>query len=456
MAPYDGMVRRLLLRGCAVAGAVSLLAGCSGDPNKGISIRAVRSATVSEVVDGPASVSARASATLTSPAEGRVAILTVKDGQRVAPGTIVAVIDSPSARQRLDQARQAAAAASVGFIRVPGIDLSGVQVRTDAAAAAAFAQSQAAVDKIPDAAARAASQRQLAAAEAQYGAAQEQARLTVRQFNAGLAGLGAALRSVTAAQRAQGQAAVAVAQSTIDSLTLRAPIAGTVQLGGTSAASSGGLSDLLGQLPAAAQGAGSALSSSSSSPAAAPSGTTTAITPGSLVSAGTAVVTLLDVSSLGLSADVDETDVLLVKPGVRARVELDAVPGATYDATVATVDLSPTTSSRGGVSYHVRLTLGAGRTADGAAALVPRPGMSAVAHLLVRTTPDAVAVPASAILRSGARDSVWAVEAGVASRHYVTVGTQGEDMVAITTGVRVGDRVVVAGAERVHSGQKLS
>ncbi len=434
-----------------------MLAGCSGDPHKGISLAIVRTATISEMVDAPATVTARAAATLTAPADGRVALL-VTGGQQVHAGTIVAVIDSPSAQQRLAQARQAAAAVDSGSPRGSGVDLTGVQAQTDAAAKTAFDQAQAALAKIADPAARAASQRQLSAAEAQYAQAKEQARLTVGQFNTGLAGLGTALRSLTVAQRVQAQAAVTAAQSAVDSLTLRAPIAGTVQLGGISSAGGGSaLSDLLGQLPAAAQGATAGAAAGQSGGTAAQGGAApvAGIARGSLVSPGTAVVTVLDTSTLALSAEVDETDVLLVKPGVMARVELDAVPGATYDATVASVDLSPTTSSGGGVSYGVRLSLGRGRQADATAAAVPRPGMSAVAHLVVRTSRDAVAVPASAVVRSGARDAVWVVEAGSARRRYVTVGTQGEDTVAIVDGVKVGDEVVVAGAERVHSGQKL-
>ena len=446
-------MNRPLVTMVASATAIALLGGCSGDPNKGITLQTVHTATVSEVVDAPASVTPRAAATLTSPADGRIAKLFVSAGQRVAAGALVAVIDSPSARQRLRQAEQAVASTQNDSVRVPGVDLTGVQASTDAAAKTAFAQAQSALGKIVDATARAAAQRQLAAAEAQYAQAQAQARLTVQQFNAGLSGLGSALRSLTAAQRVQGQAAVTLARATVDSLTLRAPIGGTVQLGGVSAAPGGSsLSDLLGQLPTSAQGAGSVLPGSGT---AAPASGDTAVAPGSVVATGTAVATVLDVSRLGLSADVDETDVLLVHAGIRARVEFDAVPGATYDAMVAAVDLSPTTSSRGGVSYHVRLALGAGRRADGSAAPLPRPGMSAVAHLLVRTATDAVAVPAAAVLRSGSRDAVWVVDRGLARKRFVTVGTQGDNFVAVTDGVKVGDRVVVAGAERVRAGQKL-
>jgi RND family efflux transporter MFP subunit len=167
------------------------------------------------------------------------------------------------------------------------------------------------------------------------------------------------------------------------------------------------------------------------------------------------LLTITDVSALSLRASVDETDVLLVKPGIGADVELDAVPGAVYAATVRSVDLQPTTSARGGVSYLVRLTLAAGTTEEGAAAPQPRPGMSAVARLKVRTATDAVSVPAAAVFRDGARDTVWVVDGGRAHRREVTLGAQGDDRVEVATGLTLGQTVVVKGADRVTEGQQI-
>jgi HlyD family secretion protein len=147
--------------------------------------------------------------------------------------------------------------------------------------------------------------------------------------------------------------------------------------------------------------------------------------------------------------------VFLVKPGVKAEAELDAVPGGRYPATVASVGLSPTQSARGGVSYRARLTLAGGTMPDGSRAPTPRPGMSAVADLDVRTATDAVSVPATAIVRDGDRDAVWVVEDSLAHRRNVTVGTQGEDQVAVTAGLRVGEQVVVRGVDQVREGQEL-
>ncbi|PSK62218.1 putative efflux system component YknX [Micromonospora sp. MH33] len=180
-----------------------------------------------------------------------------------------------------------------------------------------------------------------------------------------------------------------------------------------------------------------------------------AVPAGGRVTAGTPVLTVVDTGQLGLLAEVDETDVLLVRAGLTAAVELDAVTGATYDATVRSVDVLPTSSARGGVTYRVRLGLGAGRLGEGEAAPAPRPGMNAVVRLRVREAADAVAVPASAVFSADGRDAVWLLRDGKADRVPVTVGVQGQDLVQIVSGVRTGDRIVVRGADQVHDGQEL-
>jgi hypothetical protein len=131
------------------------------------------------------------------------------------------------------------------------------------------------------------------------------------------------------------------------------------------------------------------------------------------------------------------------------------VPGAIYPASVKFVDLAPTTSARGGVSYAVTLSLEPGKLADGAEAPKPRPGMSAVVGLKVDEAQDTASVPASAIVRDGDRDTVWLVEGGKAVRREVSLGAQGEEYVEVLRGLNVGDRVVIRGADSVRAGDRV-
>ncbi|HEY6746573.1 MAG TPA: efflux RND transporter periplasmic adaptor subunit [Mycobacteriales bacterium] len=452
---------RLPRKGATAAVAVSaaLLTGCSGDSTD-IQTAVVGRSTVSEVVEAPATVQAAATTTLTSPATGEVEQVLVKDGQRVAAGTVLARISSPQTTAQLTQARSALAQVEASGPSSPALLSGGPQAQADTSAQGAFASARKAAAAIPDPRLQATALTQIATAEHQYQLAAAQARAAIGAINSGIGNLNSALASLTAAQRLQAQTAVQVAQRAVDALEVTAPIAGTVQLGGETPAGSGGgtdLSGVLSQLPAGAQQqAATALGGAAPSGGGAGVQTTGPLTPGTPVSTGTTLATIVDLSALSLQADVDETDVFLVKPGVKAEAQLDAVPGARYPATVASVGLSPTQSARGGVSYRARLTLAAGTMADGSPAPTPRPGMSAVADLQVRTARNAVSVPATAIVHDGDRDAVWVLQGKLARRRTVTVGTQGEDVVAVTEGLKVGERVVVRGTDQVREGQELS
>jgi multidrug efflux pump subunit AcrA (membrane-fusion protein) len=436
----------------AAAGVV-LLAACGGPSGPEVAVETVGRADVVEIVNAPATVAARAQATVTAPADGTVAEVLAGDGARVRAGQPVLRIASPAAQERLRQARAADAQAAAATPSVPAPRLTGFQAQVDTAATAAFAAARQAATATPEAQ-RAAALAAVARAEAQYLAARAQALASLRSIERGVGSIGTALASLGRAQRVQTQAAVAVAQSTVDALVVRAPINGTVQLGGdgSGGGATGGLDALIGGLPASVQGQAAAALGGGGGSGGTASG---AVVPGAPVSSGSTVVTVYDLSSLQLVADVDETDVFLVRPGVTADVELDAVPDARYTARVATVDLSPTESSRGGVTYRVRLALGPGTLADGSTAPRPRPGMSAVADLKVRSARQAVAVPAAAIVRQGARDAVWVVEAGRAHARVVTLGAQGDDLVQVSDGLRTGERVVTRGADAVTEGRKV-
>lgn len=438
----------------AAVAAVLLLSACGGQEKPAVETATVGRATVREVVEAAATVEARAAATVSSPASGKVAELEVEDGEKVKAGQVLLRIDSPQARTQLSQARRAAGQTSGGVAPVPRVDVSAQQGQVDEAAEQGFRTAREAAEALPDEEART---RQLAAVEAaeeQYLAAREQARSAVGSFNASASSLNSAASSLSRAQRAQTGAAVAIAEQTVDALTVRAPISGVVSLRGGGGGSPG-LPGGIASLPPGVQGQAADLLQGSGGSAGAGGGAST-LEVGSPVSAGAPLLAVTDTSKLALAADIDETDVLLVKPGVPAEVELDAVPGATYAATVTSVDIAPTTSGRGGVSYTARLSLGGGTSPDGSPAPTPRPGMSAVADLLVREARDVVAAPASAVFKDGQRDAVWVLDAGGALRKRpVRLGAQGEDSLQVVEGLQPGERVVVRGADTVSEGQRL-
>ncbi|BBH71045.1 RND transporter [Actinoplanes sp. OR16] len=402
-------------------------ASCDDEPS-GIRVGQAVIGTVEEIVEAPGTVTAHSAATLTAPAAGTLADLRVASGDRVDKGDLLAVISSPELEQRRDAAEEALDETAVVSVSVD-------YVRTnDRKADKTFDHADEAAEKISDPALKKAFQEQIAAAEKQYEEAAEAAAAAVRSVQRGVAELGRAMSALSAAQRLQAEQAYQLADTAVEALSLKAPIAGVVQLGGVQAAPS--TPDL------------SAILEQGGSVQTPQNGVDSATPEGGYVAAGAPVVTVVDTSEMGLTADVDETDVLLVEPGVAADVELDAAPGVAYTAEVRSSDLLPTTSARGGVSYRVRLDL---KGSDPQ----PRPGMSAIVRLRVRQAEDAVTVPASAIISVDGEDTVWTVEDGRFVAAPVRLGVQGEDTVQVVSGVEAGQAVVVAGADQVDAGDEV-
>jgi multidrug efflux pump subunit AcrA (membrane-fusion protein) len=326
--------------------------------------------------------------------------------------------------------------------------------QADATADAAFDAAQTAIDALPAGPAKTQAQTALAHAKAQYALARAQVNSTTSSANDALTNALASISQLVNAQGGTADLAVSAARDAVKALTIRAPISGIVTFDAVASASSSGASGVLSQLPSSLQGlASSVLGGGGGGSSASASGS---LTKGLPVSSGQTLLTLTDVAGLTLTTQVDETDILLVKAGIKANVQLDAVPDANYQGRVTSVGVTPSTSSRGGVSYVVRLSFGSGTTADGQRAPRPLPGMSAVAQLQVRTDQGAISVPASAVFRDQGSDSVWIVVDGVAKKRVVRLGAQGADTIAIASGLKVGDTIVIRGADRVREGQSLS
>jgi HlyD family secretion protein len=440
--------------------AVLVLAGCDSGDAERYAAEAVRTAEVVERVSAPGAVQAAGQAELKAPAAARVERLVVKDGQEVGGGELVAELSSEQVEDQLRQAQAAVdAASSLGGVAptLPtGAALSAfqrVQSQVAATSAAVIAALRSALPLVPRAQ-RARLEARIDRAQVRVAELQRRADQAAQEAAAAADAQSDSLRrsiqAATAAQRGQAELALELARDQQDRLTLRSPLAGTVQLG-----RSGGGSTPLPQLQGLPEGAEQALQGlGGGGTQAAQTGPPLRV--GSEVAAGQTVATVFDVSGLLVAAEVDETDIALVKPGQRARVELDAFPQAAFAAKVRRVAVAPTASqsAAGGVTYQVDLALGEAETGStGEAEPVPRVGMTATAAIEVRRTTDQLSVPGSALVGRSGGQAVFVVENGKVHLRPVQIAADGEDRVAVASGLRDGERVVSRGAERLRDGQ---
>jgi HlyD family secretion protein len=439
--------------------AALVLGACDSGDDGRYAAEVVRAAEVVERVSAPGAVQAEGQADLKAPAAARVERLVVKDGQKVRSGQLVAELSSEQVDDQVRQAQAAVdAASSLGGV-APSLPTGSalaafqqVQSQVTATSAAVIAALRSALPLLPRGQ-RARLQDRIDKAQVRVAALQRQAdRAATDAADAADAQADSLRRSIqaaTAAQRGQAELALDLARGQQERLTLRAPLAGTVQLGRSG---SGGtaLPDLQG-LP---EGAEQALQGLGGGTQAAPTGPPLRV--GAEVAAGQTVATVFDVSDLLVAAEVDETDIALVRPGQAARVELDAFPQAAFGASVRRVAVAPAAgqSAAGGVTYQVDLTLGdADPGAAGAARPAPRVGMTATAAIEVRRATGKLSVPGSALVGRSGGQAVFVVEDGKVRLRPVQVAADGEDRVAVASGLRDGERVVSRGAERLRDGQ---
>lgn len=178
---------------------------------------------------------------------------------------------------------------------------------------------------------------------------------------------------------------------------------------------------------------------------------------GTMNNPASVIGTIADTSEVLAEVDVDETEVVDVRPGLEAEIEVDAVPGARYAGRVVEVGSSGyAKATQPDVQFFlVRILLEAPDEKL-------RPGMSARARIRVETHDGAVVVPIQAVVervRTGAEPRieepataearseeevpmVFVVEQGRARQRPVETGISDATHVELVSGAAAGDRVI--------------
>ena len=157
---------------------------------------------------------------------------------------------------------------------------------------------------------------------------------------------------------------------------------------------------------------------------------------GQSVNANVTIIEVIDPQVIELDAIVDEIDVLLVRDGARAEVNMDALPGRMLEGTVSTIDLVPQ-NQQGVVSYPIRIRV---QIPEGVDLLE---GLSATARILLSEEQDILLVPTQSIYGSFQQPMVQVVSNGRVEDRPVTLGDNDGFWVVVTEGLVEGELVVM-------------
>jgi RND family efflux transporter MFP subunit len=175
------------------------------------------------------------------------------------------------------------------------------------------------------------------------------------------------------------------------------------------------------------------------------------VTPlGAAANAKAAVVTIADMNSLDVEADVSESNLSQIKLGQPCEIQLDALPGRRFRGEIQMI--VPTADrSKGTVMVKVRFI-------DKDSRILPE--MSAkVAFLARRAKADEqkprTALQQTAVVNRKGGKVVFVVREDRVVETSVTLGSPMGDMVEVLEGVKVGDRVVLNPPDRLGNGSKI-
>jgi HlyD family secretion protein/macrolide-specific efflux system membrane fusion protein len=157
---------------------------------------------------------------------------------------------------------------------------------------------------------------------------------------------------------------------------------------------------------------------------------------------GKALLTVADLSTLIVKADLNQIDVAKVKLQQKVSLTLDALPGKTYAATVTKVAPASTTPKGKDVDvFPVEATL------DGHDGQI-KPGMTADVRVHIETRPGVLSLPIEAVVKEQGKSFVTKVSTGADGKQKtdkaeVKVGSRNDRDLEVTQGIAEGEKILI-------------
>lgn len=168
------------------------------------------------------------------------------------------------------------------------------------------------------------------------------------------------------------------------------------------------------------------------------------VSPGALVTPGTVITTLDDVSSVYVDFPVPETELAAVGPGQAVTGKAAGWPDRSFSGTVSVV------SSRLDAGSRTATVRGQFPNTDRAL----KPGMLVEVNV-ERGERPALVVPEIAVLQVGDETYVWKIVDGAAVKTPIVVGGRVPGKVQVKEGLAVGDKIVVEGVGKLKAGSRV-
>ncbi len=168
--------------------------------------------------------------------------------------------------------------------------------------------------------------------------------------------------------------------------------------------------------------------------------------PGAFANANTVILTVVDINTVRLVANLVEKGFKRVVPGVEANVQVDTFAGEDFTGRVSRVApvFDPATRT---AQMEIEVPNPGFRL---------KPGMYARVRLTVERRPDSLTVPRNAVVDLDSRRGVFIANEGVAKFVEVATGLSDGEFMEILSGLKDGERVITTGALALRDGDRVA
>jgi membrane fusion protein (multidrug efflux system) len=164
------------------------------------------------------------------------------------------------------------------------------------------------------------------------------------------------------------------------------------------------------------------------------------VSPGTVVTSGSPIATISDISAIKLDFTVQENFLSALKPGQVIEAKTAAYPNQSFFGTIDNISPLVDPLSRS-------LTVRAKLPNDGRKL---RPGML-MSVRIVSETRTGLAVPETALVAQGDQNFVFVVDKeGIARRTAIVIGLRSKGMVEVKSGISLGAKIVADGTVKVR------
>ena len=171
-----------------------------------------------------------------------------------------------------------------------------------------------------------------------------------------------------------------------------------------------------------------------------------AVSPGDYITAGQALAPLEQLSVLKADFRLSEAALSAIKVGQALNLEVDAYPGQVFQGQVYAIDPRLAEDTRS-IGLRARVPNDKGKL---------RPGLFARVKLVIAERDNAVLVPEQSVIPQADKLFVYVIEDGKAAMRPVQLGLRQAGRVEVISGVKPGDVVITAGAQKIGPGAPVT